>query len=315
MLISPALAVFYTLKQACQGDVNSSPREQNPQRTNNNTILKLQKCEGPSSISGPIPPDPSLFPQYYRRPSSARARLEGNHNGTLALHSGPLAPDPSLYPGCDSARTPAHRPRIGPNAICISLETRTERGSGELLKLEGVSITPVPKQKPRVHDFSKENVRRLREIQRRCKEQEAERVNSRPVPLKALWTSSKYDNVPSRVMAQLQIPNDDTNINFLTRVTGIGFFEEGVKTLEDLKKIEHNLNHHQQIGLKYFEEFEKRIPRTEMEKMEPKLLHTVAPPFESIGFVTDTRPKGDTKFMGVCQLQSDEDDSEYSQTY
>ncbi|XP_026176999.1 DNA polymerase beta isoform X2 [Mastacembelus armatus] len=165
-----------------------------------------------------------------------------------------------------------------------------------------------------------------------------------------------------------KIRNDDTSssINLLTRVTGIGpaaarkFFEEGVKTLEDLKKIEHKLNHHQQIGLKYFEEFEKRIPRTEMEKMEvliigelkevdteyigticgsyrrgaassgdidillthphytsqtekqPKLLHAVVDHLESIGFVTDTLSKGDTKFMGVCQLQqSDEDEEEY----
>ncbi|XP_040898720.1 enkurin domain-containing protein 1 [Toxotes jaculatrix] len=161
-------------------------------------------CEGPSSISGPIPPDPSLFPQYYRRPASARGRLEGNHDGTLALLSGPLAPDPVLYPGCYSARTPAHPHRIGPNATHI-LE-RGQRGVvGELLKLDGVSITPVPKQKQRVHDFSKENVRRLREIQRRCKEQEAERAKSRPVPVKALWTSSKFENVPSRVMAQLQV--------------------------------------------------------------------------------------------------------------
>ncbi|XP_023276901.1 enkurin domain-containing protein 1 [Seriola lalandi dorsalis] len=161
-------------------------------------------CEGPSSISGPIPPDPSLFPQYYKRPASARGRLEGNHNGTLALLSGPLAPDPVLYPGCYSARTPAHPPRVGPNATYI-LE-RGQRGVvGELLKLDGVSITPVPKQKQRVHDFSKENVRRLREIQRRCKEQEAERAHSRPAPVKALWTSSKYENVPSRVMAQLQV--------------------------------------------------------------------------------------------------------------
>uniref|UniRef100_A0A8C6WJP2 DNA polymerase n=1 Tax=Neogobius melanostomus TaxID=47308 RepID=A0A8C6WJP2_9GOBI len=157
-----------------------------------------------------------------------------------------------------------------------------------------------------------------------------------------------------------KIRNDDTSssINFLTRVTGIGpaaarkFFEEGVKTLEDLKKIEHKLNHHQQIGLK--------IPRAEMEQMEtlilgeldkideeyigticgsyrrgaassgdidillthpkytsqtdkqPKLLHAVVDHFESIGFVTDTLSKGDTKFMGVCQLQrSDEDEDEY----
>uniref|UniRef100_A0AAY5LB81 DNA polymerase n=1 Tax=Esox lucius TaxID=8010 RepID=A0AAY5LB81_ESOLU len=150
-----------------------------------------------------------------------------------------------------------------------------------------------------------------------------------------------------------KIRNDDTSssINFLTRVTGIGpaaarkFFDEGVKTLEDLKNIEHKLNHHQQIGLKYFEEFEKRIPRAEMTKMEtlilqelklvdteyigticgsyrrgaessgdidillthpkytsvdekqPKLLHAVVEHFESIGFITETLSKGDTKFM------------------
>ncbi|XP_042344708.1 enkurin domain-containing protein 1 [Plectropomus leopardus] len=161
-------------------------------------------CEGPSSISGPIPPDPSLFPQYYKRPASARGRLEGNHDGTLALLSGPLAPDPVLYPGCYSVRTPAHPPRIGPSATHI-LE-RGQRGVvGELLKLDSVSITPVLKPKQRVHDFGKENVRRLREIQRRCKEQEAERSQSRPVPVKALWTSSKYQNIPSRVMVQLQV--------------------------------------------------------------------------------------------------------------
>uniref|UniRef100_A0AAQ4RPG3 DNA polymerase n=1 Tax=Gasterosteus aculeatus aculeatus TaxID=481459 RepID=A0AAQ4RPG3_GASAC len=161
-----------------------------------------------------------------------------------------------------------------------------------------------------------------------------------------------------------KIRNDDTSssINFLTRVTGIGYtgIEICSLILLDLKKIENKLNHHQQIGLKYFEEFEKRIPRTEMEQMEtlihgelkkvgteyigticgsyrrgaassgdidillthpdyssesqkqPKLLHAVVEHLESIGFVTDTLSKGDTKFMGVCQLQrSDEDEEEY----
>ncbi|CAL1614929.1 unnamed protein product [Knipowitschia caucasica] len=168
-----------------------------------------------------------------------------------------------------------------------------------------------------------------------------------------------------------KIRNDDTSssINFLTRVTGIGpaaarkFYDEGVKTLEDLKKIEHKLNHHQQIGLRYFEEFEKRIPRAEMEKMEtlilgelgkiseeyigticgsyrrgaassgdidillthpdytsetekqPKLLHAVVEHLESIGFVTDTLSKGDTKFMGVCQLQKGDNDEEEEEEY
>lgn len=56
-----------------------------------------------------------------------------------------------------------------------------------------------------VHDFGKQNVRRLREIQRRCKEQEAVKAHSRPLPVKGLWTSSKYQNVPSRFMVQLQV--------------------------------------------------------------------------------------------------------------
>uniref|UniRef100_A0A7N6ASQ4 DNA polymerase n=1 Tax=Anabas testudineus TaxID=64144 RepID=A0A7N6ASQ4_ANATE len=131
-----------------------------------------------------------------------------------------------------------------------------------------------------------------------------------------------------------KIRNDDTSssINFLTRVTGIGpaaarkFFEEGVKTLEDLKKIEHKLNHHQQIGLKYFEEFEKRIPRSEMEKMETLILGELEKIDEDyIGTICGSYRRGnrllsgylsimcrDTKFMGVCQLQqSDEDEDEY----
>lgn len=77
--------------------------------------------------------------------SKARGRLEGNHSGTSALLSGPVPPDPVLYPGCYSARSPAQRPRIGPNVVRI-LE-RGQRGTvGELLKIDSVSLTPVPKQ-------------------------------------------------------------------------------------------------------------------------------------------------------------------------
>lgn len=77
--------------------------------------------------------------------SPARGRLEGNQDGALALLPGPLAPDPVMYPGCYSACNAAHPPRIGPNATHI-LE-RGQRGVvGELLKLDGVAITPVPKQ-------------------------------------------------------------------------------------------------------------------------------------------------------------------------
>lgn len=77
--------------------------------------------------------------------SVARGRLEGNHDGTLALLLGPVAPDPVLHPGCYSDRTTPQRPRIAPSATHI-LE-RGQRGVvGELLKLDSVSLTPVPKQ-------------------------------------------------------------------------------------------------------------------------------------------------------------------------
>ncbi|XP_016051093.1 PREDICTED: DNA polymerase beta isoform X2 [Miniopterus natalensis] len=80
-----------------------------------------------------------------------------------------------------------------------------------------------------------------------------------------------------------KIRQDDTSssINFLTRVTGIGpsaarkFVDEGIKTLEDLRKHEDKLNHHQRIGLKYFEDFEKRIPREEMLQMQDIVLNEV----------------------------------------
>ncbi|ERE92484.1 DNA polymerase beta [Cricetulus griseus] len=137
------------------------------------------------------------------------------------------------------------------------------------------------------------------------------------------------------------------------------FVDEGIKTLEDLRKNEDKLNHHQRIGLKYFEDFEKRIPREEMLQMQdivlsevkkvdseyiatvcgsfrrgaessgdmdvllthpnftsesnkqPKLLHRVVEQLQKVHFITDTLSKGETKFMGVCQLPSKNDEKEY----
>ncbi|CAL1543179.1 unnamed protein product [Lymnaea stagnalis] len=69
-----------------------------------------------------------------------------------------------------------------------------------------------------------------------------------------------------------KIHADDHNmaINELTKVTGIGpaaaqkLVSEGIMSIEDLQKHSDKLNHHQKIGLKHFEDFEKRIPRAEM---------------------------------------------------
>ncbi|XP_069511272.1 enkurin domain-containing protein 1 [Ambystoma mexicanum] len=166
--------------------------------------------EGASKISGPIPPDPTLFPDFYKRPASARGRLEGN---TLKLDflSGPLAPDPTLYPTCYSAR-PANPPRIRPNAREIL--ARGQKGTvGVLLQLEGVSLqreSPPRRKDPKDHE--KENVRRMREIQKKCRAKEMERENNRPKPVKALWKSQKYESVESKVIARLQDISPTSNV-------------------------------------------------------------------------------------------------------
>ncbi|KAJ8338789.1 hypothetical protein SKAU_G00355750 [Synaphobranchus kaupii] len=201
-----------------------------------------------------------------------------------------------------------------------------------------------------------------------------------PQKIKSGTEAKKLDGVGGKIAEKIdeflatgklrkleRIRNDDTSssINLLTRVTGIGpaaarkYVEDGVNTLDDLQKIQHKLNHHQQIGLKYFEDFEKRIPRAEMETMEslilkelkvvdsqyigiicgsyrrgaqssgdidillthpdytsqsekqPKLLHAVVDHLASLGFVTDTLSKGDSKFMGVCQLARGTEEEDY----
>ena len=62
-------------------------------------------------------------------------------------------------------------------------------------------------------------------------------------------------------------------INELTKVHGIGptkandlVKEHGITTIEELKKHPELLNAVQKIGLKYVDDFQKRIPRAEMEK-------------------------------------------------
>ncbi|XP_075715032.1 DNA polymerase beta isoform X1 [Rhinoderma darwinii] len=199
-------------------------------------------------------------------------------------------------------------------------------------------------------------------------------ISKYPTKIKSGTEAKKLDGVGAKIAEKIdeflatgklrkleKIRLDDTSssINFLTRVTGIGpaaarkLVEEGIKTLDDLRNNEHKLNHHQKIGLKYFDDFEMRIPREEMLKMQeitlekvknldpeyiatvcgsyrrgaessgdmdillthpdfmsdspkqPHLLHQMVQTLEECNFITDTLVKGDTKFMGVCQLPSE----------
>ncbi|NXK78049.1 ENKD1 protein, partial [Amazona guildingii] len=156
-------------------------------------------CEGPSRICGPIPPDPTLFPNYYKRPFSARGRLEGNAL-KLGFTSDPLDPVPNPY----SAHQVRPVPRIRPSGKDF-LEKGQKGTLSLLLQLEGLSLDGrLPVERKETKDHEKENVRRIKEIQKKYKEKELTQEHSKPKPVKALWKSQKYENVESKVKAKLQ---------------------------------------------------------------------------------------------------------------
>ncbi|KAJ7311945.1 hypothetical protein JRQ81_006267 [Phrynocephalus forsythii] len=179
--------------------------------------------EGPSKVTGPIPPDPTLCPDYYRSCLSARGRLEGNC-GKLGLLPGPIPPESSLYPTYYSPRLTAPPPRIKPNAKDI-LE-RSQKGTvGSLLQLDGIFCKWRPSKCKELKNYEKENLKRMREIQRKCQEKEQARELNQPQPVKALRRSQQYDHVESKVKARLKAasvpPNPDAQ-NYLRAYSRCG---------------------------------------------------------------------------------------------
>lgn len=77
-----------------------------------------------------------------------------------------------------------------------------------------------------------------------------------------------------------QLSQKDQIINKLATVWGIGpvtaehLYNSGIHSLDDLKKHSDILNKQQQIGLKYYEDFQKKIPRKKIEYLD-KLIHEI----------------------------------------
>ncbi|NXP86833.1 ENKD1 protein, partial [Passerina amoena] len=190
-------------------------------------------CEGPSRISGPIPPDPGLFPEYYKRPLSARGRLEGNAQ-RLFVTCSPLEPVPSPCLALGSARQAQPAPRVRPSGKDF-LERGQKGTLSLLLQLQGISLDgAMPAKRKEAKDYEKENVRRIKEIQRKCKEKERAQEHSQPKPVKALWKSQKYENVESKVKAKLQETSPPPNpeaVNFLRAYSRCG---SGIKPCRPL---------------------------------------------------------------------------------
>lgn len=70
------------------------------------------------------------------------------------------------------------------------------------------------------------------------------------------------DNIDQRSLAILKIFLQGNVLHFAMYFVFI---------VTDVKKHSDQLNNHQKIGLKYVEEFEERIPRSEMEQLEVEI--------------------------------------------
>ncbi|KAK3931439.1 DNA polymerase beta [Frankliniella fusca] len=125
----------------------------------------------------------------------------------------------------------------------------------------------------------------------------ASSISAHPVRLTSGEEARKLDGVGLKISQKIdeylttgklqkleKIHQDDTStaVNLLTRVSGIGpakakeLVDSGIKTIEDLQQHKEKLNHHQLIGLMYFEDFEKKIPRGEIEKIENILVNEIS---------------------------------------
>ncbi|XP_077998986.1 enkurin domain-containing protein 1-like isoform X2 [Glandiceps talaboti] len=111
--------------------------------------------------------------------------------------SSPIPPDPQYQARNGwSTNDTAPRPRVKPEAEAIA---EKHRGSvGLLLQLEG--------QEAESRDYTKENVRKMRQIQsvNRRRREEEQRKSTEPV--KALPQSEKYKTVPSKLAENLNQP-------------------------------------------------------------------------------------------------------------
>jgi len=121
-------------------------------------------------------------------------------------------------------------------------------------------------------------------------------ISKHPTPIRSGEEAQKLNGVGKKIAQKIdeflqsgkmqkleKIRASDSNVAIqeLTKVTGIGpaaakkLYDEGITSIEELRKNTDKLNHHQQIGVKYFEDFQERIPRKEMKLLERYIMAVV----------------------------------------
>uniref|UniRef100_A0A1I8HZS6 DNA polymerase n=2 Tax=Macrostomum lignano TaxID=282301 RepID=A0A1I8HZS6_9PLAT len=121
----------------------------------------------------------------------------------------------------------------------------------------------------------------------------ADLIKTHPTPIKSGKQAKEMNGIGDKIAKKIdeilttgslkklcEVKQDDeaNSINELTKISGVGpalakkLVNEGIKSVEELKKHPGKLNHQQKIGLKYFEDLELRIPRAEMLQLEELVL-------------------------------------------
>ncbi|XP_030835582.1 enkurin domain-containing protein 1 [Strongylocentrotus purpuratus] len=123
--------------------------------------------------------------------------------------SGPIPTDPgySRSGGHErrsswSAESSRPAPRVRPEANEIA--TKAQGSVGNLLVTGENVYRPPTRQKPQPKDFSKDNVRRMRQIQSKSRNKQREEVVEKNKPMKVLPQSEKYKVVASKVTENLK---------------------------------------------------------------------------------------------------------------
>lgn len=115
---------------------------------------------------------------------------------------GPIAVDPIYNKGVYSGRSPRPAARVKPEASEIA--EKSKGSVGNLLKNPDVRLFKQAKPKKDPVDHEQENVRRMRQIQRQSRQREREKEANKPTPVKALWKSSRYESIESKVKTTLE---------------------------------------------------------------------------------------------------------------
>ncbi|ELU06523.1 hypothetical protein CAPTEDRAFT_166725 [Capitella teleta] len=110
--------------------------------------------------------------------------------------NGPIPPHPYF----DKGDVRAYLNLVRPEAQDIAQKGQGSVGNLMTLQIEGTRVPSASKSKPQSADHLKDNVRRMRQIQKDARHKQEETKK----PVKALWKSSKYENVSSRVMEAIE---------------------------------------------------------------------------------------------------------------